>query len=294
MSQQQLMNAQQRRQKKQELGPWPQLIEVDTGTGPEQKQHHHQRGRQNEHERPGSAEWDDSFQQDESNLDFWQPTSLPQAYSEQQQKQSQRGYGGNMGQPHPNTDPCLLDTGGDDFSAYDRRNADAHGSGSALPIEHPPGRPPRPPGGAAARDKGSGVAVSRAEVSHAQSPKRKAGAGSIPRPQKSMEEQLPAPIYPPAAVEYDRDHDRQREYYDQEGDNLMLDLGSDIQDNAEMIRGEVGPYKGRDRQMTLEHVPFDPNLTCPYCQKVFRKGEIQKFKRHVATCKGSADGGTVV
>ena len=245
MPQQQLMHPQQRRrlQQQNKLGPHPQFIKVDTGPlpGPKQKQHHHQCGRQNEHERPGSAEWDESFRQDESDLDFQQPTSLqilPQAYSEQQQKQSQRGYGGNMGQPHPNTDPCLLD-----------QNSN-------------------------------------------QPPKYKRGAGS--RPQKSMEEQLPAPIYPPAAVEYDRDHDRQRGYYDQEGDNLMLDLGSDIQDNAEMIRGEVGPYKGRDRQMTLEHVPFDPNLTCPYCQKVFRKGEIQKFKRHVATCKGSTDGGTVV
>ena len=109
-----------------------------------------------------------------------------------------------------------------------------------------------------------------------------------------MEEQLPDPIYPPAAVEYDRDHDRQREYYDQEGDNLMLDLGSDIQDNAEMIRGEVGSYRDREFHMTLEHVPYDPNLTCPYCQKVFRKGEIQKFKRHVASCKGSTAEGTIV
>ena len=200
MSQQQLMNAQQRRQKKQKPGPQPQLIKAGTGTGPEQKQHHHQCGRQNEHE-----------------------------------------------------------------------------------------------SGAAARDKGSGVAVSPAEVSCAQSPKRK---GSIPRPQKSMEEQLPDPIYPPAAVEYDRDRDRQREYYDQEGDNLMLDLGSDIQDNAEMIRGIVESYRYREFHMALEYVPFqfDPNLTCPYCQKVFRKGEIQRFKRHVqlALCKGSADDGCIV
>ena len=41
----------------------------------------------------------------------------------------------------------------------------------------------------------------------------------------------------------------------------MLDLGSDIQDNAELIRGEVGSYRDREFHMTLEHVPFDPNLT---------------------------------
>ena len=97
-------------------------------------------------------------------------------------------------------------------------------------------------------------------------------------------------------MEYDRHRDRQRKYYNQEGDNLMLDLSSGIQDNAEMIRGEVGSYRDREFHMTLEHVPFDPNLSCPYCQKVFRKGEIQKFKRQVqlVLCKGSADDGTVV
>lgn len=30
--------------------------------------------------------------------------------------------------------------------------------------------------------------------------------------------------------------------------------------------------------------PLDPNLTCPVCRTVFRKGEIQAFRRHVKLC----------
>ena len=33
--------------------------------------------------------------------------------------------------------------------------------------------------------------------------------------------------------------------------------------------------------------PFDPNLVCPSCGLKFRIGEIQKFKRHAATCTGT-------
>ena len=36
-------------------------------------------------------------------------------------------------------------------------------------------------------------------------------------------------------------------------------------------------------------VPFDPNLTCVVCGKVFRIGEIQLYRNHTATC-----GGTIV
>ena len=32
------------------------------------------------------------------------------------------------------------------------------------------------------------------------------------------------------------------------------------------------------------YAPLDPNLRCQFCDIVFRKGEIQKYKRHVETC----------
>ena len=32
------------------------------------------------------------------------------------------------------------------------------------------------------------------------------------------------------------------------------------------------------------NAPLDPNLKCPVCGNIFKKGEIQKFKRHAETC----------
>ena len=36
---------------------------------------------------------------------------------------------------------------------------------------------------------------------------------------------------------------------------------------------------------SLQNVPEDPNLTCPVCCKKFRKGQIQKYRRHADTCQ---------
>jgi len=42
------------------------------------------------------------------------------------------------------------------------------------------------------------------------------------------------------------------------------------------------------QQNTLKHVPFDPFLKCLYCNRMFRYGEIQKYKKHVLTCTESS------
>ena len=44
---------------------------------------------------------------------------------------------------------------------------------------------------------------------------------------------------------------------------------------------------GHERQVmkvTDVHMRFDTNLICPICQKQFRIGEIQKYKKHVDDC----------
>ena len=43
----------------------------------------------------------------------------------------------------------------------------------------------------------------------------------------------------------------------------------------------------RAHQPSIQYVPYDPNLVCPFCNKQFRIGEIQKYKHHVETCNGS-------
>ena len=34
-------------------------------------------------------------------------------------------------------------------------------------------------------------------------------------------------------------------------------------------------------------VPYDPNLICLMCRKIFRIGEIQLFRRHISYCVGT-------
>ena len=41
-------------------------------------------------------------------------------------------------------------------------------------------------------------------------------------------------------------------------------------------------YRGFEETDSI--VPLDPNLKCPICGKVFKKGRIQKYKRHVQMC----------
>ena len=48
---------------------------------------------------------------------------------------------------------------------------------------------------------------------------------------------------------------------------------------AETDVTEVGDESSR--QLTMHHIPYDPKLTCPMCNKRFRIGEIQKYRKHV-------------
>ena len=42
--------------------------------------------------------------------------------------------------------------------------------------------------------------------------------------------------------------------------------------------------ESRKSETTQQHIPEDPNLTCPVCHMRFKKGEIQRYKRHVEKC----------
>ena len=60
---------------------------------------------------------------------------------------------------------------------------------------------------------------------------------------------------------------------------LEKNLDYEIDQIVEDLFSESG------KQDTNQKSPFDPNLTCPFCPKVHRIGEIQKFKLHYAECK---------
>ena len=70
------------------------------------------------------------------------------------------------------------------------------------------------------------------------------------------------------------------------GSVLDESIDSVIHAQAENVVTEVGDESSH--RMTLRHVPYDPNLTCPMCNKRFRYGEIQKYRLHVnKQCTGS-------
>ena len=70
------------------------------------------------------------------------------------------------------------------------------------------------------------------------------------------------------------------------GNVLDQSIDSIIHAQAESVETEVGGDSSH--RMTLQHVPFDPNLTCPMCNRGFRYGEIQKYRLHVTKqCTGT-------
>ena len=55
------------------------------------------------------------------------------------------------------------------------------------------------------------------------------------------------------------------------------------------IRHEAHCYKGDEKAVPTpvpddEEWPLDPNLTCPYCNTVFRRGQMQEFRHHIDDC----------
>ena len=60
---------------------------------------------------------------------------------------------------------------------------------------------------------------------------------------------------------------------------LAKGIGSDI--SSAMVKLQAGEDTNGS---SSGEAPPDPNLVCPVCGNAFRKGEIQKYKRHIETC----------
>ena len=93
----------------------------------------------------------------------------------------------------------------------------------------------------------------------------------------------------PVGSEIQQNTDQCEAHESYEGGNLDQNLDSVIHAQAETVKTEVGDESSR--RLTMRHVPYDPNLTCPMCNKRFRIGEIQKYRAHVKMqCLGSQEG----
>ena len=69
------------------------------------------------------------------------------------------------------------------------------------------------------------------------------------------------------------------------GEGLMRNLNGAIADTVAKVN--ENEYEGGAIVSPLQSLPQDPNLQCVVCGKVFKIGEIQKYRRHVETCTGS-------
>ena len=104
-------------------------------------------------------------------------------------------------------------------------------------------------------------------ISH--DPRRGGGGGGLaaPDPQEQSISMPPMPV--------------RRE---EEDDGILYGLEEDIHSSAHEV-----VETGRDeRTYTLTSIPFDPFLECLYCNRKFRYGEIQKYRKHVNNCTGSS------
>ena len=64
---------------------------------------------------------------------------------------------------------------------------------------------------------------------------------------------------------------------------LIAGIDQEIQDVAEGVI-----HRGQGEQSLALDAPIDPNLVCQMCRRRFKIGEIQKYRRHVASCTGSS------
>ena len=65
------------------------------------------------------------------------------------------------------------------------------------------------------------------------------------------------------------------------------DIAAKIDVEIRHKAAEIAATGMDDRRNTLTQIPFDPFLECIYCNRQFRYGEIQKYRKHVNTCAGT-------
>ncbi len=83
------------------------------------------------------------------------------------------------------------------------------------------------------------------------------------------------------------------QYHDppSENDDAPKGLVTEIQ---EMASNVLFHQNESDKQDTNELAPFDPNLVCPMCDRKYRIGEIQKFRKHILNnCESAVAGNEV-
>ena len=63
------------------------------------------------------------------------------------------------------------------------------------------------------------------------------------------------------------------------------DINHEIQHEAKRAQKDRGEILHADSETDEQDWPFDPNLTCPKCKVVFRRGQIREYRYHVDECE---------
>ncbi|CAI8019374.1 hypothetical protein GBAR_LOCUS11651 [Geodia barretti] len=66
------------------------------------------------------------------------------------------------------------------------------------------------------------------------------------------------------------------------------DISHGLEDDIHSRAREVVETGSDEPTYALTSIPFDPFLECLYCNRKFRYGEIQKYRKHVNNCTGSS------
>ena len=61
----------------------------------------------------------------------------------------------------------------------------------------------------------------------------------------------------------------------------VSEIGHEAHRYKEDERAKAAPVLHADD----EEWPLDPNLTCPYCNVVFRRGQMREFRHHIDECR---------
>jgi len=70
----------------------------------------------------------------------------------------------------------------------------------------------------------------------------------------------------------------------QDKNKLMKGLDTEIHDTAADVEANV---QSKEEFESLQDAPMDPNLVCPMYGHRYRVGEIQRYRHHVKSCRGS-------
>ena len=115
---------------------------------------------------------------------------------------------------------------------------------------------------------------------HASLPESQMNRRPVPTPRKDQPASQPRPLAGPTPAE--REMMMKQEAQRQAGDILTPGIATEMHGMAHDVIEEM-----EEGGHEVTGTPYDPNLTCIICRRIFRIGEIQLYRTHTETCAGT-------